>query len=308
LGVHLLSFGLRRLSEGKALTKTKDKERARLEIGRLPSLRVVDIDSLLLHEEPDRGRLESLGRRIASERCLRNPPVAARDHDTASHVLLDGANRVGALRALGARSVVVQEVTLDDPRLALSTWHHAVEGLDFEQLIRTVSAGRQVARQSCELSEHRDFIPRLGRRTAYLIVLPSCAAYAVRASDGPEQMLDAIREVVALSSAAKNVDRVSYTSLPDLAEHYPALSGVICYRGFSKRDVLELAMRGKMFPSGVTKFSVPKRVISLMVPLSLLEEEGSLEEKQEALEKLVMEKVTGKKIRFYEEPTFYLDD
>ncbi|MGD9402495.1 MAG: hypothetical protein PVF95_09545, partial [bacterium] len=86
------------------------------------------------------------------------------------------------------------------------------------------------------------------------------------------------------------------------------LSALVCYRGYSKAEVLESAARGRRFPSGVTRFSVPKRALSLSVPLTLLKDRDSLEGKQARVDMLIENKIKQRKIRFYEEPTFYFDE
>ncbi len=288
--------------------RLRGNERSSLEIGKLPRLRVVHIDALLLHEEPDPRRLASLEERISSDGHIRNPPIAARDHGSASHILLDGVNRVEALRNLGVEAVAVQEVDLDDPRLILSTWHHAVEGLDIEPAVERLSALGRVTPADFRLTPRGDYVPPTDRQIACAIVLPRRVVRAVRIMGGAEEALDAMQDVVRFTQHATNRDRVSYTNLPDLQEHYPNLTALICYRSFSKTELFELATKQRRVPSGITRFSVPKRALSLMVPLSLLKQSGSLEEKEEVLYGLVLQKVREKRIRFYEEPTFYFDE
>jgi hypothetical protein len=283
-------------------------ERLDLAIGKLPRLRVVRLDSILLHEEPDTRRYEPLRDRIASTGALRNPLIAARDHGAASHILLDGVNRLEALRALAAVFVLIQEVDLDDMHVILSTWHHAFEGLEGEHLIGRLSQSAEVVETAGEFTEQGDFIPSLDRDQACLIVLPNRSCYEVKANGTPEDRLGVLAEVVALLERATNRDRVSYTNMDDLRAHYSDFAGLVCYSGFTKDDVLSLSVNGRRFPSGITRFSIPKRALGFGMPLSFLKEEGSLEAKEAGLRRMIVEKVKRKSVRFYEEPTFYFDD
>jgi hypothetical protein len=283
-------------------------ERLDLAIGKLPGLRVVRLDSILLHEEPDTRRYLPLKDRIASVGTLRNPLIAARDHGAASHILLDGVNRLEALRALGAVFVLIQEVDLDDMHLILSTWHHAFEGLEGEALISRLSLAVEVVETPGAFTEHGDFIPPVDKDQACSIVLPNRSCHGVKVNGTPENRLDILAEVVRLLEEATNLDRVSYTNMDDLHAHYADFAGLVCYSGFTKDDVLRLSIKGRRFPSGITRFSIPKRALGFAIPLEFLKEEGSLEAKEAGLRRMIVEKVRQKSIRFYEEPTFYFDD
>ncbi|MFH1219620.1 MAG: hypothetical protein V1694_04130 [Candidatus Eisenbacteria bacterium] len=282
-----------------------------LEIGKLPSIQVIAMNSLLLHEDPDPTRSGPLAERIAADGCLRNPLIAARDHGTATHLLLDGANRLEALRALGARCVVIQDVDLDDEGLVLSTWHHAVEGLSGAAIAKRLRRASRVSKVSpirARLTRQHDFIPTFTGDAACSILLPTGAAFVIRTGLSATDRLDAARAVTDALKDARNVDRVSYTNLDDLRRNYPRFSALICYRGFTKRDILEFALSGKKCPSGITRFGVPKRAVSLSVPLAFLKDSRSLAAKKTALERVLRRKIRERKIRFYQEPTFHFDD
>jgi hypothetical protein len=284
------------------------EDRLRLEIGKLPRIRIIEMDSLLLHEDPDPRRSAALARRLAAEGRLRSPVIAARDHGTVSHILLDGANRVEALRRLGARHVLIQEVDLADKALVLSTWHHVLEGLDARRLVARLGDAAKVRSGRARFTRDGDFIPAYTDDVACLLVLPTKRVFAVLDGASPASRLEVSQRVVAETASASNIDRVSYTNIDDLAANYPDFSALICYRGFSKPDVLRLALRGKRFPSGVTRFGVPKRALAVSVPLGLLTRRSSAAAKQAKLDAMIRKAIETKRIRFYEEPTFYFDD
>lgn len=279
-----------------------------LEIGKLPVLRLVEIDSLLLHEEADPARAVPLARRIRSDGFLRNPPIAARDHGAASHILLDGANRVEALRQLGARFAVIQEVDLADRQVALTTWHHVLEGLRGHKMVRGLASCARVAILKGTFTREGDFLPRFGVDVTCYIILPGRETFAVLGGRLPANRLNIVTRVAAVAAGASNRDRVSYTNVNDLARNYPRFSALICYRAFSKQQVLRLAIAGGRFPSGITRFSVPKRALALSVPLGLLTQRGAARAKQGKLDQMIRRAIESKKIRFYEEPTFYFND
>jgi hypothetical protein len=279
-----------------------------LEVGKLPVLRMLDMESLHMHELPDESRWNYLMARIESDGLLRHPPVAARGRGKTAHLILDGVNRIEALRRLGARWILVQEVDLRDEKVVLSTWHHALEGLEGVTLLERLRRSHQVTEIDGEFGADGDFVPSYGAGTACLVVLPDRSTYAVQAAEDITARLETVSEVFDLVHAASNRDRVSYSNIADLKRHYWKFSTLVCYRDFTKQELLTLTLRGLKFPSGVTRFSVPKRVLYFDIPLSFLKEGDSVEAKQAELVELIGTKIRSKKIRFYIEPTFIFDD
>lgn len=279
-----------------------------LEIGKLPALRVIDLDSLILHEQPDEERWKPLETRIRSDGVLKHPPIAARDHGSATHILLDGVNRVEAITRLGARRLLVQEVGLEDDTLVLSTWHHVVEGLAGEAVVERIGAGARISKVEGRFTAAGDFVPAFDRDTECLLVLRDRSVYAIHTTDDLRRRLEIVTGVVEVIHEAGNRDRVSYTNMSDLAKHYRDFSALVCYKAFTKDEVLTLSLEGRKFPSGVTRFSIPKRALYFDLPFSFLEGEGSAETKQAELDEMISEKIRNKKIRFYVEPTFIFDD
>jgi hypothetical protein len=285
-----------------------DPERVHLHVGQLPTVKVVRIASLEFHERPDSQRFHYLKRRIDLDGCLRNPPIAARDGTNGSRLLIDGVNRIEALRQLGVPHVVVQEVDLADGDLTLATWHHIVEGYEPARLVSEVSKSADVIAFEPLFTPEGDYVPQFFDGGACALVLPDRRCYLVCSPKTLDGRIEALTNVVQVLKSGTTRDRVSYTNMPDLLRNYSNLSALVCYKGFSKAEVSELALRGNCFPSGVTRFSVPKRALSLCVPLALLRDRDSLEAKQARVDTLIETKIRQRKIRFYQEPTFYFDD
>ncbi len=283
-------------------------ESLRLHVGQLPTVKVVRIASLDFHERPDSQRFHYLKRRMSLDGCLRNPPIVARDGADASPLLIDGVNRIEALRQLGVPDVLVQEVDVADSDLTLSTWHHVVEGYGSAELIAGVSKSAEVI--ACEpiFTPEGDYVPQFFDGGACTIVLPDRRCYVVCSEKTLDGRIETMNHVVGVLKSGTTRDRVSYTNMVDLSRNYPNLSALVCYKGYSKTDVLEYARRGKRFPSGVTRFSIPKRALSLSIPLTLLRDRDSLERKQARVDTLIENKIKQRKIRFYGEPTLYFDD
>ncbi|MHB8584374.1 MAG: ParB N-terminal domain-containing protein [Thermoplasmatota archaeon] len=81
-------------------------------------LELVEVGSLLPHEEVVESRVELLVTTIERDGVVRVPVVA----DAKTHVILDGHHRYEALRRLGARRVPVALVDYRDTRIHVESW------------------------------------------------------------------------------------------------------------------------------------------------------------------------------------------
>jgi hypothetical protein len=292
---------------------------SRLKIGELPDLRIVAADAILLHEEPDAARSASLERRLRSEGVIKNPPIVA-DPGGGVFIVLDGANRVSALRNLGIRRLPVQVVPLDDPTLEIRTWHHAVERLERRFFARALGADRDAA-----VFASRGAVPGRGSSAAagatpesghgaamdgYLcaFTFASGDALVVENHVGVFDRVSALDRITGLYRDGRFFDRVSYTNMEDLRLHYPDFTALVSFQPFLKSEILEVVRAGRRLPSGITRVVLPKRALGIDVSLEFLERPGTLEEKRDGLRDLIQRRVAGKSIRFYEEPTFRFDE
>ena len=116
---------------------------------RFPTLRVVPLDQCLLHEDVDGARVSRLQARLAADGLLRNPPILGRHDGLDQLIVLDGATRTTALRALGKRHVVAQVVDYDDEAIQLHTWSHVLTGLDLDDLVAALAGDPALAARSC---------------------------------------------------------------------------------------------------------------------------------------------------------------
>jgi hypothetical protein len=101
---------------------------------------------------------------------------------------------------------------------------------------------------------------------------------------------------------------VSHSDVESLRKQSARFQALVLYHDFTKAKVREIAESGERVPSGLTRFIVPRRVLGFNCPLALLGSNLSLEEKQYWLEENLRDRMTEKKVRHYQEPTFVFDD
>lgn len=267
----------------------------------LPDLRFVAASDLLLHEEHDPDRVDRLVRRLREEGVLRNPPLVAELGDGRA-VVLDGANRVTALQAMGAPHVPVQAVRYLDPSVGLDRWHHLLtripegwphvlegalplEPVTAEEAARRVSSGRALA-----------------------FVRAGATVWTVPRADSLEEGARRLRDLVASYRGRVPYHRVESEDLEGLEAPYGPAAALVAFAPFEKAEILELARNAAKLPAGVTRHVVPGRALRVNLPLAVAFGPGSAEEKNAWLAAWVRERVQEGRVRAYPEPTVLFDE
>ena len=271
-----------------------------LKIGELPELHMVGLDDVVLHEDADTERVARLVDRFSAEGILKNPPVVGRSPGQRS-IVLDGANRITALRKLGYSHVLVQELDLTDPGLSLGTWHHAIERLGAQELLD--HAGSVEGARLEEMAQSPDGEPGLAR-----FHFRDGRVVTIQGADDLDGRVTQLHQLTRVYHRFAQFDRVSYTDLKDLTRHYRDFTALLIFRPFTLDDLQELTQRDRRVPSGITRILLPKRALRFNLQLEMLRAGLSVEEKEEWLQQAILERVAGKAIRFYREPTFFFDE
>lgn len=260
---------------------------------------MVEIGNIRFHEEVDLARVAALVERLAGDRFLKHPPIVAR-LPGADRLLLDGANRIEALRRMGIRHALVQTEDFDDPRLRLSRWHHVIRTRDAAALLRRPPAG---------LRKLEGPEAGAGLRAICTLVLPDGRATRFLGPGEFAARAAALREVAARHTHPRaRLSRIAHRNLDQLRERHPEFGGLIVYAGVSKDEVLGIAAAGERLPSGITRFLVPRRVLGFNLPLAFLEMDLPLPLKRTRLAGMVAERFDSGSVRYYAEPAFVFDD
>ena len=273
-----------------------------LRIGELPELHIVALDDVVMHEDPDIERVARLVDRFSADGVLKNPPVVGRADGQRRRIVLDGANRVTALRMLDYRHVLVQEIDLADPDLILESWHHAIEHLSREELL---THARSVTGVSVREGEETTL------ETPDALARFQFADGSTAALSGAEDLMERVAQLHAVTRLYHRFayfDRVSYTNMEHLRQNYRNFTALVSFPLFSRQDLLQLTGNDRRVPSGITRVLLPKRALGFNLQLEILRVGLSLEEKEAWLQQIIRERVAAKSIRFYREPTFSFDE
>jgi hypothetical protein len=276
---------------------------------RLPDLRIVAVDLLVPHEHHDAQRSAPLQQRMREQGILRNPPIVAPIHgdDAGRFVVLDGANRVTAIRDAGLPHALVQVVSYDDPGLLLSTWHHALVAFPTEQLESAFASLSGLTREPADL-RHASAV--LARREAIAYVAHGTGqAFTLHGGGDLHQRNALLNSVVDAYRDRARFYRVTSDSLPDIQARRPEVTELVVFPRFAPSEVVELATSGARLPAGITRHLIPNRALRVNVPLDrLADNERSVADKNRWLEDWLRDKVNQRQVRFYEESTVLFDE
>ena len=250
-------------------------------------LRVVPLDHVGPHEESEPRRVERMVRRLRADDCLANPPIVF-DVD-GRFVLIDGANRIAALRALDYRYVVVQVASLDAVRL--TTWHHLLTATTPQRVLTALDGAAELA------------VDEGAGQVVCTVQLVGGRTLAVRSTPGADRFA-MLSPLVAGYLAHAVVRRVVE---PDL-DAYPEACALVAFADLTVADVLGSVRNGTLLPAGITRFVIPGRVLSLNAPLGPLRSEQPIGALRGWLDELVSGRRTDGRIRHYPEAVYVLDD
>lgn len=273
-----------------------------------PTLTFLPVDCLLIHERHDDQRTHPLILRIRSSGVFRNPPIVAPLGDgSGRYMVLDGANRVTAVRQMGFPHALVQVVEPDDPGLILHTWNHTVWELN---PIRFMRGLRSIPGLRLRRLHDPDAQPSLDDECGVALVQSSRGhmyTLCAKASD-LENRVRLLNDLVDSYKERARFDRTSLRDACQLVDVYPSFCGLVIFPSFNIHDLLRLAGEAYLLPAGVTRFLISPRALHLNYPLDELAADKPLEAKKQALHKWLQERLAHKGVRYYAEATYLFDE
>ena len=274
----------------------------------LPTLRFVPLDQLLVHEWNDEQRTPPLIRRIQASGVFRHPPIVAPlKSDPQRYVVLDGANRTAALRAMQCPHILVQIVQPGLPGLRLRTWNHVLLDIEPAELIRSLHAIPSIHIVS---SDQPDISLPLQREVGIALVqTPDGCVYGL---SGPGthvgEQIAFLNAVVNCYKRVARLDRTVFSEIKQVIALYSNLGGLVIFPKFEIDDLLELAGAGHLLPPGITRTTVAPRALYLNIPIEKLTSAETLEAKNAWLRRFIQNLGRGERIRYCPEEAFIFDE
>lgn len=275
-------------------------------IPHLPTLKILPLDRVILHEDHDMQRTKPLVTKLRAQGVLRNPPILMPLTDNSGrYMVLDGANRVTSLREMEFPHVVAQVVESTYPHVNLQTWNHVVWGMSTNSLTRAL---RKI-----------DGLEMVKINPQKSLDAPLYTPMQIRLADGrffileeaPSNLathIDTLHQIVNTYKSRASLDRTSQTLIESFRKVYPDLTALVIFPRFKIKTVLKLAGQGIVLPTGITRFTVSPRALHLNYPLHELSSCRPVEYKEAYLQQWVEDRVKKKGVRHYAEATFLFDE
>ncbi len=266
------------------------------------SLKVVPLSNVFRHEEIDRRRVKRLADKLKADHIFKNPPIVM--EASGRFVVLDGATRTTAFRELGYQHTIVQVVP-DKNDCVLDTWFHAVRKIDLKVLIKLLSKIPGIIMEERSREEIKEHMSERSGLCWLLTVDDTC--YQIKPAPGADP-LKALNKVTKVYIDKSYVSRTIISNVPKLKEKFQDLTAIVMFPKYPVDTVLKIACTNQVLPAGITRFIIPGRVMHLNADLDYLKSDAPLDEKNTWLDKLVMEKMAGDMVRYYEEPIYLMDE
>jgi L-serine kinase (ATP) / ParB family transcriptional regulator, heme-responsive regulator len=275
-------------------------------IPNLPNLRILPLESLILHEDHDNQRTLPLVEKLRAQGIIRNPPIVMPLMDGSNrYMVLDGANRVTSLQEMEFPHIVAQVVEANNPNVNLQTWNHVIWGMSTKALMSEVRKIKGLELVKVNTNKSLDapkYVP-------VQIRLPDQKFYFVQEepADLPEH-ISTLHSIVNAYKTRASLDRTSQTLVDSFKSIYPNLTALVIFPSFKIKTVLKLAAQEIVLPTGITRFTVSPRALHLNYPLHELSSGKSVEYKEAYLKSWIAERVKKKGVRLYSEATFLFDE
>lgn len=259
-------------------------------------LTIKAINELSLYERFSAKSVTRLVHKIKKDNHLTNPITVARHGSL--NIVIDGANRLEALKRLGAKLVATQLIEYDDERqVSLRNNVHFLnlkKGNFFALLkqggIGAVPAGKEMA------------LRELASGKALAICFIDNKHYLLASAHGRRQPLTFFNALVGAYINKHEVYRLS-----ELSQAAGAFSVQIIFRRFEIKEIIRLIKQGVWLPSGITWHQAKQNIVRFSVPLSILRN-STLPAAKAWLHNEIKKKLQNKDIRYYMANTYICDE
>jgi len=251
----------------------------------LPELKIVPTKTLVLHEGFDIKRLNKVLSAIKKDKIIKNPPIVAKIKPN-QYVVLDGANRVTAIKQLNISHLIVQVIDYLSKDIKLKTWNHFVYNLGNDEYDRII----RLAKQSglCFVTNKKIKIKNTSRKNITTLLRFINTLFALYKNKDFYRVLDNNPPI----SINKNINKEL----------------LIIYPEFKPLNIIKITKKKLKMPAGITRHIINNRVIGVNIPLDCLKSRTTVREKNIYLQKLIQKKLYNNEVRYYNEPIISLDD
>lgn len=274
----------------------------------IPQLRIIPVDSLVLHERYDDQRAPRLIERLNQSGIIINPPIVSPMPDgTNRYMVLDGANRTTAFASMGLPHLIAQVVQPDDKRLELKAWNHVLRNLDSSELLERLHSIPDLDFKTTDAEHDPDKF--WDETTLVWIQTKEGSSFTISSSDANlSTRVSKLNAIVDSYTDYAKIDRAKIQELEKLNNLYDDMSAIVAFPPFGIIEIFGLCSGGHRLPAGITRFAISPRALRVNYPLEKLKMDIPIEEKNENLSNWIRERLKLKGIRHYSEATVLFDE
>jgi len=215
-------------------------------------------------------------------------------------LVLDGVNRVSALRLLNLPDVLIQIVDYEDKKVELSSWNHLIFHAKKEEIIEKIK-DLNLEVSFCPLNWRKEALKHQ-KTISYFLFRDMSGIVVNNGSLTPDDKVKNLYQLIATYNGRSEICYLdSENHFLSVFEHFKNSSAINLIPRFDKKEILDLVQKGILLPFGVTRFIVPHRVLGLEVSCSVLRAQTPLSEKNLFLKELLTYRIKTKKAKFYHE-------
>ena len=279
-------------------------------------LQVVPIADVLVHEGVVERQVDRIADYVQHDGVMKNPIVVAEVEDEGNHkgryIVLDGMHRVQAMSRLGCRDILVFVSDYWSSQIRLSSWDALLlDPVDLPAVLKELFPDGQIKVSSARTQgQARERV--YGRDIAMAFAEPNGKVTGIRVAHGDGTSLSRIVEV--LTQIESKFDelgtRIVYMPSSKSEIDHGAQQGTTLFMRplFSKQEVLQRTLAGKLFPRKSTRFLVPERPLRVDFHLTVLQADLDLATKNQLLDAHLHWCWENNKVRYYPEPVFVFGD
>jgi len=270
-----------------------------LEFNLKERVKIIPLNSLLIYENYDPIRTKKLVNRIRNSGWFFNPITVGAIGQPGKFLVIDGVNRLEAMRELGAKYISVQIVDyLNSDEVDLRSNEHYLNMASkrFFNLLAGNNIKVQEYKPSGEFAE-------VGERNLCLIYSKK-KTYSFQNSNILKRDVETLNRLVKSYSGKTVIRRKS-----EVGNLIDGVKLLIRFKKFNPSDMVELALKNLRLESGITWHLVQNSVIRFKIPLDALCR--GFKNKKEAtkyIQKTIREKSKNLAIRRYLSNVYICDE
>ncbi len=276
----------------------------------LNNIRIIPLEKTLVSEGVIRRQARKLANYMEHDGTQRDPIIVAKEGDR--YIALDGMHRVEALKIMGCRDILAFVVDYSDHKIILESWDALIH--DFQGIPKLMARefeGAGYSIQELESGSGREEVMK--RRAIFSVVQKNGKAYTLtNRVKNRKHSLDELIDV--LVRFEKKLDEKGATiryvanTVSEVQFEESKCSSLVIRPCFTKKEVVERTLQGKLFPRKTTRHAIHERPLRIGTCLSILKEDADIEVKNELLQAELQWRQEHGRIRYYPEPVFLFDD